>query len=75
VDFVVHLLKSYGMELTRTGGPNDEGVDAIGLAPVSDVLSDRVGGFVVPARARSAVRPAGAGYRSAERSGALNGSR
>jgi restriction system protein len=41
-DFVVHLLKSYGMELARTGGPNDEGVDAIGLAPVSDVLSDRV---------------------------------
>jgi restriction system protein len=41
-DFVVHLLKSYGMELTRTGGSNDEGVDAIGLAPVSDVLSDRV---------------------------------
>jgi restriction system protein len=41
-DFIVHLLKSYGMELTRTGGPNDEGVDAIGLAPVSDVLSDRV---------------------------------
>jgi restriction system protein len=39
---VVHLLKSYGMELTRTGGPTDEGVDAIGLAPVSDVLSDRV---------------------------------
>ena len=30
------------MELSRTGGPNDEGVDAIGLAPVSDVLSDRV---------------------------------
>ena len=24
-DFVVHLLKSYGMELTRTGGPSDEG--------------------------------------------------
>ena len=41
-DFVVHLLKSYGMELARTGGPTDEGVDAIGLAPVSDVLSDRV---------------------------------
>lgn len=41
-DFVVHLLKSYGMELTRTGGPTDEGVDAIGLAPVSDVLADRV---------------------------------
>jgi restriction system protein len=41
-DFVVHLLKSYGMELARTGGPNDEGVDAIGLAPVSDVLADRV---------------------------------
>lgn len=41
-DFVVHLLKSYGMELARTGGPSDEGVDAIGLAPVSDVLADRV---------------------------------
>ena len=41
-DFVVHLLKSYGMELSRTGGPTDEGVDAIGLAPVSDVLADRV---------------------------------
>ena len=41
-DFVVHLLKSYGMELSRTGGPHDEGVDAIGLAPVSEVLADRV---------------------------------
>ena len=41
-DFVVHLLKSYGMELVRTGGPTDGGVDAIGLAPVSDVLADRV---------------------------------
>jgi len=39
---VVHLLKSYGMQLSRTGGSNDEGVDAIGLARVSDVLSDRV---------------------------------
>lgn len=35
-------MKSYGLALTRTGGPNDEGVDAIGLAPVSDVLADRV---------------------------------
>lgn len=41
-NFVIHLLKSYGLELSRTGGPQDEGVDAIGLAPVSDVLSDRV---------------------------------
>lgn len=41
-DFVVHLLKSYGLKLSRVGGPNDEGVDAIGLAPVSDVLADRV---------------------------------
>jgi hypothetical protein len=41
-DFVVHLLNSYGMELARVGGPTDEGVDAIGLAPVSDVLADRV---------------------------------
>jgi restriction system protein len=41
-NFVVLLLKSYGLELTRVGGPTDEGVDAIGLAPVSDVLADRV---------------------------------
>jgi restriction system protein len=40
--FVILLLKSYGLVLERTGGPLDEGVDAIGLAPVSDVLSDRV---------------------------------
>jgi restriction system protein len=41
-EFVVHLLKSYGMDLARVGGPTDDGIDAIGLAPVSDVLADRV---------------------------------
>ncbi len=38
----MYLLKSYGMELVRTGGPADEGVDAIGLALVSEILADRV---------------------------------
>ncbi|MCW2750496.1 MAG: Mrr restriction system protein [Aeromicrobium sp.] len=41
-DFVVYLLKTFGMELTRIGGTGDEGIDAIGLAPISPVLSSRV---------------------------------
>lgn len=41
-DFVVYLLKTFGMELTRVGGTGDEGIDAIGLAPISPVLSSRV---------------------------------
>jgi restriction system protein len=35
-------LRSYGLELTRVGGSGDEGIDGIGLAPISDVLSSRV---------------------------------
>jgi restriction system protein len=41
-EFVVYLLKTFGMELTRVGGSGDEGIDAIGLAPISEVLSSRV---------------------------------
>jgi restriction system protein len=41
-EFVLYLLRSYGLELTRVGGSGDEGIDGIGLAPISDVLSSRV---------------------------------
>jgi restriction system protein len=41
-EFVLYLLRSYGLELTRVGGSGDEGLDGIGLAPISDVLSSRV---------------------------------
>lgn len=41
-EFVVYLLKTFGMELTRVGGTGDEGIDGIGLAPISPVLSSRV---------------------------------
>jgi restriction system protein len=41
-EFVIFLLKSYGMELTRVGGSGDEGIDGIGLAPISPVLYSRV---------------------------------
>jgi restriction system protein len=41
-EFVLYLLRSYGLELNRVGGSGDEGIDGIGLAPISDVLSSRV---------------------------------
>ena len=41
-EFVIYVLKSYGMELTRVGGAGDEGIDGIGLAPISPVLYSRV---------------------------------
>jgi restriction system protein len=41
-EFVIYVLKTYGMELTRVGGSGDEGIDGIGLAPISPVLSSRV---------------------------------
>lgn len=41
-EFVIYLLKTFGMELTRVGGSGDEGIDGIGLAPISPVLSTRV---------------------------------
>jgi restriction system protein len=41
-EFVIFLLKAYGMELIRVGKSGDEGIDGIGLAPLSPVLSSRV---------------------------------
>ena len=41
-EFVIYLLKTFGMELTRVGGSGDEGIDGIGLAPISPVLYSRV---------------------------------
>jgi restriction endonuclease Mrr len=41
-EFVIYVLKSYGMEFTRVGGTGDEGIDGIGLAPISPVLYSRV---------------------------------
>lgn len=40
--FVLYLLREYGLELHRVGGSGDEGVDGIGTAPISPVLSSRV---------------------------------
>ena len=41
-EFTLILLRSYGMSLKRTGGSGDEGIDGIGTAPMSDVLSSTV---------------------------------
>ena len=41
-EFVMYLLRTYGLELTRVGGTGDEGIDGIGTAPISPVLSSRV---------------------------------
>jgi restriction system protein len=41
-EFVIYVLKTYGMELERRGGTGDEGIDAIGTAPLSPVMSTRV---------------------------------
>jgi restriction system protein len=41
-EFVMYLLRNYGLELTRVGGTGDEGIDGIGVAPISPVLSSRV---------------------------------
>lgn len=41
-EFVLFLLRRYGLELRRVGGPSDEGIDGIGTAPISPVLSSRV---------------------------------
>ena len=40
--FVLYLLRRYGLELTQVGGTSDEGIDGIGTAPLSPVLSSRV---------------------------------
>lgn len=41
-EFVIYVLRTYGIELQRVGGSGDEGVDGIGTAPLSPVLSTRV---------------------------------
>ncbi|QAY64171.1 Mrr restriction system protein [Xylanimonas allomyrinae] len=41
-DFVLYLLRLYGLQLERVGGSGDEGIDGIGTAPISPVLSSRV---------------------------------
>lgn len=41
-EFILYLLRLYGLQLTRVGGSGDEGVDGIGTAPLSPVLSSRV---------------------------------
>ena len=41
-EFTLYLLRTYGLELTRMGGVGDEGIDGIGLAPISAILSSRV---------------------------------
>ncbi len=41
-EFILYLLRLYGLQLTRVGGSGDEGVDGIGTAPISPVLSSRV---------------------------------
>lgn len=40
--FVLYLLRRYGLQLTHLGGSGDEGIDGIGTAPLSPVLSSRV---------------------------------
>ena len=39
---MIYLLRRYGLQLQHVGGPGDEGIDAIGTAPLSPVLSSRV---------------------------------
>lgn len=41
-EFVLYLLRLYGLELERVGGSGDEGIDGLGSAPISPVLSSRV---------------------------------
>lgn len=41
-EFVLYLLRQYGLRLEHVGGPGDEGIDGIGTAPLSPVLSSRV---------------------------------
>ena len=35
-------MRLYGLKLERVGGSGDEGIDGIGTAPISAVLSSRV---------------------------------
>ncbi|OIR46060.1 restriction endonuclease [Corynebacterium sp. NML140438] len=55
--FIIFLLKQYELKLTHIGGSGDEGIDAIGTAPLSPVLSSRVA--VQVKRYRPDARPIG----------------
>jgi restriction system protein len=41
-EFCMYLLRRFGLHLIRVGGTGDEGIDGIGTAPLSDVLSATV---------------------------------
>jgi restriction system protein len=41
-EFCMYVLRLYGLRLTRVGGTGDEGIDGIGTAPLSPVLSATV---------------------------------
>jgi restriction system protein len=41
-ELTLYLLRTFGIELTRVGGVGDEGIDGLGLAPISAILSSRV---------------------------------
>jgi restriction system protein len=41
-EFCLYLLRTFGLQLTRVGRTGDEGIDGIGFAPISPVLSSRV---------------------------------
>lgn len=41
-EFCLEVLRAYGLRLDRVGGSGDEGIDGIGSAPLSDVLSTTV---------------------------------
>ena len=41
-EFVLYVLREYGMELERVGGTGDEGIDGIGTARLTPILSSRV---------------------------------
>ena len=56
-EFVLYLLRLYGLQLTRIGGSGDEGVDGIGTAPISPVLSSRVATSTT--RSSGGAQPAG----------------
>ena len=40
--YVLAVLRAYGLSLDWTGGTGDEGLDGLGTAPISDVLSSTV---------------------------------
>jgi hypothetical protein len=41
-EFVIYLLRTYSLQLTRVGGSGDEGIDGSGFAPITPVLSSPV---------------------------------